>query len=95
MPQYSIAIIPENGYHPEHKTSIKCQMWLKYISINENLEIQHSKNGGEIQIGNYRIDGYCRKTNTFYEFHGCLFHGCQKCYKPETYNSLKQGCSCE
>ncbi|CAF1015559.1 unnamed protein product [Brachionus calyciflorus] len=27
----SIGIIPENGYHPEQKTSIKCQLWLKYL----------------------------------------------------------------
>ena len=90
MKPETIGIIPENGYHPEHKTSIKCQLWLKYLSEKKNIRIQHSKNGGEIQVGKYRIDGYHQASNTYYEFHGCLFHGCQKCYKAETFNSFKQ-----
>ena len=86
----TIGIIPENGYHPEQRTSFKCQMWLRYLSEKERIHIQHSANGGEFKIENYRIDGYSSENNTYYEFHGCLFHGCQKCYSPESFNSLKQ-----
>jgi len=86
----SIGIIPENGYYPEQKTSVKCQLWLKYLSKKHNIEIRHSKNSGEVSIGKYKIDGYCEQTNTFFEFHGCLFHGCQKCYKSDTFNPFKQ-----
>ena len=28
----------------------------------------------------YQVDGYDRLTNTVYEFHGCLFHGCPRCF---------------
>jgi len=43
MPSNSIAIIPQNGYNPNQQTSIKCQLWLKYISESENIFIQHAK----------------------------------------------------
>ena len=25
-----------------------------------------------------------------YEFHGCIYHGCPKCFQPATFNVLKQ-----
>ena len=37
MKPETIGIIPENGYHPEHKTSIKCQLWLKNLSDRETI----------------------------------------------------------
>ncbi|CAF0861214.1 unnamed protein product [Brachionus calyciflorus] len=88
MKPETIGIIPENGYHPEHKTSIK--LWLKFQPEKKNIPIQNRKNSGKIQVGKYRIDGCHHASNTYYRFHGCLFHGCQKCYKAETFNSFKQ-----
>jgi hypothetical protein len=90
MEPETIAVIPKLGYNSEQKTSVKCQQWLKYVSSKNNLYIQHARNGGELKIKNYLVDGYCKDTNTIYEFHGCVFHGCPKCFSPETYNSLKQ-----
>jgi hypothetical protein len=58
-----------------------------------------AKNG---QVGNfkrcyYKVDGYAEASNTVYEYHGCFWHGCPKCYenKPNTINkknkkSMKQ-----
>ena len=61
-----------NGYS---KVAIK---WIESISKN----IQHAENIGEYCIQNtkYKVDGYDEKTNTIYEFHGCFWHGCVKCY---------------
>ena len=28
----------------------------------------------------YKLDGYCEATNTAYEYHGCVFHGCEVCF---------------
>lgn len=51
----------------------------------------HSRNGGEKQIGPYKVDGY-RETETgdrtVYEFHGCFWHGCQKCFSRSTTNPV-------
>ena len=45
----------------------------------ENIFIQHAMNIGEkiiiINNNKYKVDGYCEKNNTIYEFDGDLFHG--------------------
>ncbi|CAC5381032.1 unnamed protein product [Mytilus coruscus] len=53
--------------------------------------IQHAKKGGEkkLFINNkcYKVDGYYydreNKMRNVYEFFGCYWHGCTKCYSPE------------
>lgn len=51
--------------------------YLKFMSKLRCIEIQHAENGGEHKIENtrYRADGYCKETNTIYEFHGTIYHG--------------------
>lgn len=71
--------------------------WLEYISFKENLYIRHGMNEGELILPetNYRVDGYCKETNTCYEYNGCYFHGCIKCYKPNEINKLSKKLMCE
>jgi len=66
-----------NGYS---KPSI---LWLNFISKFYNIYIQHALNDGEFLIPTtrYKADGYCKETNTIYEFHGDYWHG-----NPEIYN---------
>lgn len=56
--------------------------WLELLSKLYNINIQHSLNIGEYTINNtrYRADGYCKETNTIYEFHGNFWHGNPKIY---------------
>jgi len=58
--------------------------WLEGIMDNQTIFIQHAKNNGEYKIPNtnIRVDGYCKETNTVYEFHGDVFHG-----NPELFES--------
>lgn len=45
----------------------------------ESIHIQHAENGGEIKIPEIgKVDGYCKQTNTIYEFHGSYWHGKRK-----------------
>jgi hypothetical protein len=88
MKSQSIGIIPTHGYNCE-TTSFKAIKWLKYIMMSEKLLIQHARNGIEKKIYNYKVDGWCEQTKTVYEFNGCFFHGCPICYKPETFNVMK------
>jgi len=90
MEPNTIAILPENGYNGNAKTSKKAMMWLKYVAESKRINIQHAKNMEEFKIGNFKVDGYDSATNTAYEFHGCLWHGCLKCYKPDTFYSFLQ-----
>lgn len=68
---------------------IACE-WLTKISKEQNIYIQYALNDGEKKIGPYRVDGYCETTNTIYEFYGCLFHGCPRCYNPEKINPFNK-----
>ena len=90
MPKKTIAIVLESVKTDNFsKMSI---MWLNYVSNGVN--IQHALNGGEkkLSIGDktYKVDGFCECTNTVYEFYGCFWHGCLKCYKPNIVNSKNQ-----
>ena len=74
---------PSNG--GASKVSIP---WLEYMSSTHKVHIQHGGNGGELRIPNtpYRVDGYCEKTNTIYEFHGDYWHGNPNIYSPDEIN---------
>lgn len=50
--------------------------------------IQHVRNGGEKQDGRYSLDRYHSESNTAFEFHGCIWHGCRKCYGRDTVNPV-------
>ena len=67
------------------KTQIQ---WLNFISIKDNINIQHAENGNEFLIPStkYKADGYCQKTNTIFEFHGSYWHGNPNIFKPDEIN---------
>lgn len=53
--------------------------WLSTISKNEKIFIQHAGNGGEYVIilnnnKKFKVDGYCKDTNTIFEYFGCIYH---------------------
>ena len=53
--------------------------WMTYIMQRDDIFIQHKFNGGEFKIHNMSVDGFCSKTNTIYEYLGCIWHG-HTCY---------------
>ena len=65
--------------------------WLQYMAIKDNVDIRSAFNGGEVCLGDKAVpvDGWCRKKQIAYQFHGCLFHACQKCKAGETTEWLK------
>jgi hypothetical protein len=67
MPSYTIAIIPNMGYQPSRRYSVKGYRWLSSLDAN----IRHACNGGEVTLGPYTVDGYDEASRTVYEFYGC------------------------
>jgi hypothetical protein len=61
--------------------------YMEYLRV-ERRDIQHALNGGEKLIADsrYKADGYCPIMNEIIEFHGCLWHGCPKCFSPSDIN---------
>ena len=94
MPENTIGIVQPPG---REQYSIKQILWLEYVQLHSppNHFIQHALNGGEalkMPGANgrlYGVDGFCEQTNTVYQFHGCYFHGCPKCYEGTHPNKFK------
>ena len=87
----TIAVEPLRGWRgPQVNQSLKALQWL-YLKEKEIVKqngspdrIHHVRNGGEQSVRTlnniYFVDGFDSATRTVYEFHGCLYHGCIRCY---------------
>ncbi|XP_046582182.1 uncharacterized protein LOC124289622 [Haliotis rubra] len=95
-----IAQVPHEGYTKKDQYSRVSIQWLEWLAHSKGIRIQHALNDGEFRIPGhkYSADGYCRETNTIYQFDGCMFHGCRACYPhnrdttvlPRTQQSLSE-----
>jgi hypothetical protein len=82
----TIAIVPPCGYNPENKQSIIALKMFAWIAQRDNVAIQHACDRGEKRIGKYLVDGFNEEANAVWEIHGCLWHGCERCYARDTVN---------
>lgn len=59
-----------SGCNSRHSRA--AQGWLEAMALVLDLDIQHAGNGKEFRIPttNFKADGYCKATNTIFEFHG-------------------------
>ncbi|KAK7580799.1 hypothetical protein V9T40_001428 [Parthenolecanium corni] len=62
-------------------------LWLE--SFN-NPNIKHALNGGEVELCGARVDGFDHDNKIVYQYHGCLWHGCPKCYDGEFINPMNK-----
>ena len=79
----------ERAFYPEQTCSFVAIKWLEWEAKKRGTHIHHAScgHGGERQILGARVDGYHEETKTVFQFHGCLWHGCEKCY-PEDRQGL-------
>ena len=60
---------------------------MNWLEREHSIEIQHAEKGGELRIqlesGHIQVDGWCKETNTVYEFHGDVYHGNLEKYSPD------------
>jgi len=81
---------PNPGYS---KVAIR---WMDLIMSVYHINIQYALSPeGEFKIPNLgndgrdiKVDGYCRETNTVYEFHGDYWHGNPLVFKPNDINKV-------
>ena len=92
MPEKQIGVISSRD-PIQRRFSMKAIRWLQSIAKEQNISIQHAKNGGEYKVGNYSVDGYDKESNTIYEFLGDLWHGCLTCYTDRTFRNPINGLS--
>ena len=50
--------------------------WLEFVIRTEGIVIQYKySKEGQFKINGRFVDGYCKETNTIYQFHGDYWHG--------------------
>ena len=85
-----IAVRPLRGWHGAQVNQSRAALeWLAYEESRLPHEgvaekIKHARNGGEKRVktskGKEHVDGWDKESKTAYEFLGCLWHGCPRCY---------------
>ena len=78
------------GYQPARKYSVMALKWLSWVYHQTGNRIVHALNGGEQRIDGNFVDGYDTQRKTIYEFMGCIWHGCDECYMPDTLNPVHE-----
>jgi G:T-mismatch repair DNA endonuclease (very short patch repair protein) len=88
MPVNTIAVVNRETIHDKYSKKSIC--WLDYVQKKEGVAIQHALTSMEKTIyvngKPIRIDGWNEEARTVYQFHGCYWHGCPRCFKPDTLN---------
>ncbi|MCY7363680.1 MAG: DNA polymerase, partial [Ignavibacteria bacterium] len=83
MVSNKIGIISAHGYQPNRRTSIEATEYFEFMNkFVADGNIEHGRNGKEIKVLSFFLDGIDYTTNTVYEYNGCVFHGCEKCTNP-------------
>ena len=79
----------ERAFYPKQNCSFVAIKWLEWEAKKRGIHIHHARcgHGGEREILGTRVDGYHPESKTVFQFHGCLWHGCEKCY-PEDRQGL-------
>lgn len=84
---------PNGCYKCSQQSYSKKQIqWLECISKIKGIQIQHAMNESEytIPFTNLKADGFCKETNTIYEFHGDFWHGNPKLYNSQDINPVNK-----
>ena len=89
-PAAKIAVRPLRGWHgAQINQSNAALQWLAYEESllplgGDGDQIKHARNGGEKKVwtskGQEFVDGWNRSGKIAFEFLGCLWHGCPRCY---------------
>ena len=78
-----VALQPVDGWSGMRSNqSQKALHWLKWTArhLGDETRIRHAFNGGEVRLHGMLVDGFDATTNTVYEFNGCFYHGCPRCF---------------
>lgn len=70
----TIGVTPLTNYGEYRKSSQIAHSYFDWLELKMAIKIKR-----EQKIGIYWVDGYCKDTNTIFEFYGCKWHFCEKC----------------
>ena len=72
----------EEAFYPKHSSFPESLCWLEQEAALRKIHIHHAAcgHGGERWVERAPVDGYNHKTKTVFQYHGCYWHECQKCF---------------
>ena len=72
----------EKAFYPKHFASQESLRWLEREAKRRKIHIHHAMcgHGGERWVESAPVDGYNHATKTIFQYHGCHWHGCRKCF---------------
>jgi len=75
----------EKAFYPKHYASKAPLLWLERKVKQSGRHIHHAMcgHGGERWINGAPVDGYHLETKTIFQYHGCPWHGCRRCFPQE------------
>ena len=70
----------EKAFYPQSSASSESLHWLEQEAARWKIDIHHAAcgHGGERWVEGFPVDGY--DPQTVYQYHGCYWHGCPRCY---------------
>lgn len=79
LKENEIGITPITPYGCQRKSTMISDVFFDFLEANDEfLELRR-----EWRLGKHYADAFDPITNTAYEFNGCYYHGCDKCYPNE------------
>ncbi|XP_054279031.1 uncharacterized protein LOC128997416 [Macrosteles quadrilineatus] len=84
----TIGIIPKNGYRLSDNQSAIALQWLSWVEETNGIRIDHAGRGKEVKVNGLKVDGFDGRN--IYEFQGCYWHGCPKCFPYDRHAPLKE-----
>ncbi|XP_054272648.1 uncharacterized protein LOC128992928 [Macrosteles quadrilineatus] len=84
----TIGLIPKNGYRLTDAQSAVALQWLSWEEEKRGIRIEHAGRGKEVKINKMKVDGF--DGQNIYEFQGCYWHGCPKCFPYDRDVALKE-----
>ena len=72
----------EKAFYPDVTFGFKGVAWIEWEAKRRGIHIHHARcgRGGWRHILGAPVDGYHSETKTIFQFHGCFWHGCEKCF---------------
>ena len=72
----------ERTFYKEIQASPLATNWLEKTSKRLGIHIHHALcgHGGERWILGALVDGYAEKPEIIFQYHGCWWHGCRRCF---------------
>ncbi|KAL9989202.1 hypothetical protein ACROYT_G003726 [Oculina patagonica] len=79
----------DKTFSPTNQASEESLRWLDQESERLKIHIHHERcgHGGECWVERFPVDGYDPISKTVWQYHGCYWHGCLKCY-PQDRNKI-------